>query len=157
MIVELTPTLAGHIAARLRARDRAEVLALLPKRLDLVQWATSLFDPADRALWAACAADGEPVAMGGIHRHADLPHLATTWAVGTDRKLEAGADIFRCARRLHEEWSQKGVMRFQCLCLDTPEESSEWLERLGYTREGLMPGLGHQGETFLMWGNVYGC
>lgn len=157
MIVELTPELAGRVAATLRTRDRAEVLALLPKRLSLVDWAAALFEPVDRALWAVLADDGEPVAMGGISRSPDLPHLATTWAVGTNRKLEAGADIFRCARRLHEEWALKGVMRFQCLCLDTPEESSEWLERLGYTREGLLPGLGHGGETFLMWGNLYGC
>ncbi len=157
MIVTLNPEIAGRITANLRDRDRREVECVLPAGRDLVTWAASLFDAPAADQWAAIDAEGVPVAMGGVSPVPGFEHLANSWAVGTDRKLLAGVEIFRQALRLHTEWQRRGVRRFQCTCLDTPEESSAWLERLGYQREGVLRGLGKNGEDFIMWGMYHGC
>lgn len=156
-IVDLTRSLALDVAQRLRARDRVEVLALMPAGLAdddaLMLWVGHILSGG--VSWAAVV-DGVPVAMGGLRELEGRPDVAHSWCVGTDRKLEAGAIIFRHAARMHEAWEARGVRRFQCSCLDSPEESSAWLERLGYEREGRLRALGRGGEDFIIWGRIHG-
>lgn len=161
MILDLTPELAQAVAANLSPRDRIEVLALQPEASDddtaLDVWADAILRvPEDlRTAWAVTL-DGEPVVMGGVVRHPHLTHLATTWAVGTERKLETGVQIMRAALNAHRTWQERGVRKFQCSCLDSPELSSRWLVRLGYAIEGIFPDLGRNGETFKVWGRNHG-
>lgn len=161
MIVDLTKELAQIVAFSLSPRDRIEVLALQPEASDddaaLDAWADAILNvPEDlRTAWAVHL-DGVPVVMGGVVRHPYLTHLATTWAVGTERKLEAGVQIMRAAITAHRAWEDRGVTKFQCSCLDSPELSSQWLVRLGYVIEGVFPGMGRNGETFKVWGRNHG-
>jgi hypothetical protein len=151
----LTPDLAATVAQNLRPRDLAETLATLPADLSVTEWARSLSKNPNGSAWAALAPDGTPVAMGGVYlSHPAMPHLATSWAVGTQRKYEVGAHIYMAAARLHKEYIAKGVLKFQCMCLNVEEyeESSEWLQRLGYHLEGKLAGHGRGGETFWLWG-----
>ena len=159
--VPLTLDLAETIAGNLSPRDRAEVLALRPAsgddEQDLLAWAADVMRvPEEQAsAWAVSVGD-EPVAMGGIVRHPALTHLATSWLVGTSRKLEGGVSIMRVAIDSHRWWRERGVRKFQCMCLDSPELSSQWLARLGYAIEGIYPEFGRNGETFKMWGKNHG-
>ena len=157
MIRTLTPALAGIIIANLCGRDRRELDALLPPGRDLEWWKDCLFSNTDAESWAAFSEDDMPVAMGGITR-GGLPHLAQTWAVGTDRKTEAGVAIFRQASRLHQSWIEsRGTRKFQCSCLAEDLDGnggSVWLERLGYTEEGFLRSQGLNGEDFRLWGKV---
>lgn len=157
MIQTLTPALAGLIIATLCDRDRRELEALLPPGKDLGWWRDCLFQNTEAESWAAFAEDGTPVCMGGITR-GSLPHLAQTWAVGTDRKHEAGVAIFRQASRLHQSWIEsRGIRKFQCSCLAEDldcEGGSVWLERLGYVEEGFLRCQGLHGEDFRLWGKV---
>lgn len=157
-IAELNRELATQVAANLRHRDLIEVLACVPWAIPddegLAWWLESVL--AGGESWAALASDSVPVAMGGLRHLPERPDLALSWCVGTDRKLEAGATIYLHALKIHDEWRRRGVRRIQCSCLDTPEESSEWLERLGYVREGVMRSAGRNGENFVLWGRVYG-
>lgn len=156
-IAALTRPLALRVAAFLRPRDRVEVLACVPAGLSdaegLLWWVDHI--TAGGEAWVAMV-DDEPVAMGGIRGIDGRPDLACTWCVGTGRKLEAGAAIFRHALRIHARWHEIGVERFQCSCLDSPEESSAWLERLGYVREGVLRHIGKNRENFIIWGKIYG-
>jgi hypothetical protein len=159
--IPLTLELAEAVARNLSPRDRAEVLALRPESgdddLDLEVWAGDVMRTPEhlRTAWAVMLGD-EPVAMGGIVRHPGLPHLATSWFVGTARKLEAGVAVMRGAIDGHAIWQDRGVRKFQCMCLDSPELSSRWLVRLGYAIEGIYPQFGRNGETFKVWGRNHG-
>lgn len=152
MIVPLTIDAARHIARNLRPRDRQEVLCSLPDDMTLDAWVDAMMANQDADRWMVCAGV-EPVAMCGV-TPSPLRHVATSWAVGTDRKLEAGASLMRTAIEGHRIWEARGIRRFSCLCLDTPEESSAWLERLGYQREGVLRGMGRGGENFIQWGRI---
>lgn len=156
-IVDLTRDLATEVAGSLRRRDRIEVLASTPHGLTKAQalawWVDHVLDGGES--WAAVTVDG-PVAMGGMRLIAGRPDLAGTWMVGTDRKLDAGPAIFHHALRMHREWTKRGVRRFQCTCLDSPDESSAWLGRLGYEREGFLRQFGLGGEDFIIWGKIHG-
>lgn len=156
-IVALTSALAAEVAANLRARDRAEVLAAVPSGMTAAEgmawWLDHITEGGES--WAALV-DGVPVAMGGLRGLDGRPDLAASWAVGTDRKMAAGVAIFLHAVRIHERWTDLGVRRFQCSCLDSPEESSEWLLRLGYQREGVLRSFGRNGEDFIIWGRIHG-
>lgn len=161
MIVPLTEELAQAIALGLSQRDRTEVLAMQPdtcsEDLALEVWADQILRVPDnlRSAWAVLLG-GDPVVMGGVVRHPHLPHLATTWCVGSDRKMDAGVQIMRAAVEAHQAWEQRGVRKFQCLCLESPELSSRWLERLGYELEGTYRHFGRNGETFKVWGRSHG-
>jgi hypothetical protein len=159
--VPLTLEIAEAVARNLSPRDRAEVLALRPASgnddLDLEAWAGDVMRTPEhlRTAWAVVF-DGEPVAMGGIIRHPGLIHLATSWFVGTSRKLDAGVAVMLGAIKDHKQWEEQGVRKFQCMCLDSPELSSRWLVRLGYSIEGIYPVFGRNGETFKVWGRNHG-
>lgn len=161
MIQDLTHDLAAEVARGLSSRDRTEVLALQPEastdEMALEVWADAILRVPEelRTAWAVTI-KGKPVVMGGVVRHPHLPHLATTWAVGTERKFEAGVQIMRAALNAHRTWQKRGVRKFQCTCLDSPELSSHWLVRLGYIIEGIFPDLGRNGETFKVWGHNHG-
>jgi hypothetical protein len=106
VIIDLTPDLAQAIAFSLSERDLTEVLALQPRGQDIESeieaWAREIFMVPDhlRTAWAA-SVDGDPVAMGGVVRHPYMPHLATTWAVGTDRKMDGAVQIMKAAIQAH--------------------------------------------------------
>jgi hypothetical protein len=151
-MIPLTIDAARHIAHNLRPRDREEVLCSLPDGMSLDDWVDLMMANKDADKWMVLVG-GDPVAMCGVTPSA-LKHLASTWAVGTDRKLEGGAELMKTAIEAHRVWSGLGIRRFSCLCLDTPEESSAWLERLGYQREGVLRGFGREGQDFLQWGKV---
>lgn len=153
----LTRAQARHIAHRLSDRDREEVLCVLPDHLTLDAWVDEVMANPVGERWVAVAPDGEPVAMGGI-TPSGCQHAATSWAVGTDRKAEAGSLIMLTAMHAHRRWVDRGVRRFACTCLAGPasDTGSAWLERLGYVREGLARGLGREGQDFIMWGMCHG-
>lgn len=155
--MDLDRTLAATVAATLRERDRREVLACVPLAMTdqqgLAWWLDHIL--AGGVSWAAMV-DDVPVAMGGLREIDGRPDIASSWCVGTDRKLEAGVAIYLHAARSHQAWEARGIRRFQCSCLDTPEESSMWLVRLGYEREGRLRALGRNGEDFIIWGRIHG-
>jgi len=159
--VPLTLPIAETIASNLSRRDRVEVLALRPDTgddaLDLDVWASDVMNTPEHLATAwAVLVGSNPVAMGGIVRHPALPHLATSWLVGTPKKLDGGVSIMRIAVESHKQWQERGVKKFQCMCLDSPELSSRWLVRLGYSIEGIYPQFGRNGETFKIWGRNHG-
>lgn len=170
----LTLELAEQIARNLSPRDRAEVLAYVWPRpgqsedMAILEWAREQVAETKfvhAQAWAIVSAKhGEAVAMGGIKTDPGMMKtwLASTWCVGTPERtsvVQAGIAVFRQAKLMHREWAAKPfpVRKSICMCLDSPGgPPSEWLERLGYSLEGILASHGCHGETFKLWGKIHG-
>lgn len=151
MVLDLHPLAAVHIAERMRASDRAEVLAVSPIR-DLETWARRVVACAGVAK-AAIASDGEAVAMGGGML---VGHLAAVWFVATPRIEEPAVRVtcHRMALIAHRELAAHGVRRCQAVAAADNLAIAPWLERMGYRREGVHPAYGRDGETFTTWAKL---
>lgn len=176
--VPLTEALAIEIALNLSPRDRAEVLAVIAPRLGqseaeaLTEWAkkraTGVGFVNDKS-WAVVFLEPSGlergVAMGGIFENPSMmePWLANTWCVGTSERVSvtaAGVTCFRQARYAMRCWREMpghSGCKFVCICLDAEGgPSSDWLECLGFSLEGILVQHGRHGETFKIWGNTHG-
>lgn len=151
MLAELDTYEAIHIADRMRASDREEVLAVTASP-NLRDWARTICRLPGVGLMVL-AGNGEAVAMGG---GVVCGHIAGLWFVATDRIEEPAVrvDCHRLALRLHRDLAAAGVRRCQVMPAENNREVAKWLYRLGYSCEGRHPGHGRNGETFTTWGRL---
>lgn len=154
MLAALDTHEAIHIADRMRASDREEVLAVTASP-NLRDWARMMCRVPGVGLMVI-ASDGEAVAMGG---GVVCGHIAGLWFVATDRIEDPAVrvDCHRLALRLHRELAAAGVRRCQVMPAEKNRDVVTWLGRLGYGLEGIHPGHGKNGETFTTWGRLLGA
>lgn len=151
MIAELDTIDACTIAERMRACDRAEVLAVSPIQ-DLRRWAKTIAALPGIGLMVL-ADDGVPVAMGG---GVVCGHIAGVWFVATDRIAEppVRVDVHRMALEAHRRLAAVGVRRCTAMPAQSNAVAGRWLARMGYQLEGVNRGHGRSGENYCTWGKL---
>jgi hypothetical protein len=135
------------VAAFMRAADRREVFALSPDDNPLALAARIDAMPGEKL--AACL-DGTPVAAFGAARSG--PGVVEVWMFATpDWPRVAPAVTRAILRRLVPALVASGIHRAQCLSIEGHGDAHRWLERMGAVREGVHPGRGRGGETFITY------
>lgn len=153
-MVELTLRDAIHVAQRMRADDLREVTA--------TRWSD---DPLEMAMEAArlpgiryCAVHLQhgPVAIGGVALH--TPGVGTAWMVGTRDLRTCGLEITRHGKRVMAALLNDGggLHRIECLSADFHHDAHEWLNAMGFTKEGVRRNYGKNGEDFYMFAKLRG-
>ena len=143
---------ALYIIDNLNARDKHEVTATLVGTFSPQIIADSILDRTDAESYCEFY-DETPCLMYGYYR--TLPHIAVLWSLGTNDKFKRLRNLIDAFTTMSITCREHGIKRFQSSCLYNPEER-QIMPALGLKLEGLMPGIGKDGETFALWGIYYG-
>lgn len=135
------------VAAFMRPADRREVFALSPDDNPLALAARIDAMPGEAH---AALLDDAPVAVFGAAPNG--PGVVEVWMFATPAWPGVAAAVTRyILRRMLPGLAAAGIRRAQCLSIEGHVEAHRWLERLGAVREGIHPGRGRDGETFITY------
>lgn len=139
--VEIVPATEAHavaLAARMRAGDRAEVLASsgsgpLEALVGSVRWSRSHGGEA----WAGLI-DGEVAAMFGVGRRSLLSPVAIPWLLTGDLVDRHPVLFFRASREVVDLWLRHFAELEQAVDARYTQ-ALRWARRLGFTVEAPLP------------------
>ena len=150
MIREMTLADALFVIKRMRASDRRALVAVCPGLSD-EQFAIDRFG-VDFS-FAACAADGQPVTIGGAR--VTTTRTAVLWMVSTDRIAEIKKPLLRFARQFSAGLLAKGVaQRLEGQFLENETVCERFAAHFGLEFEGCKRRAGAHGESIMIYGKV---
>jgi hypothetical protein len=141
-----SPTRVAHIAAHLRAADRAELAITSPGEdvADILEYSVAA------SRWAIVAeVGGVPAVVYGVAPTTD-PMVGRAWMLATDDLLKINRREFitRCRKEVRLMQQKFAVLTNEVHCRNTVV--IRWLERLGFHIDRERP-VGPNGDLFVFW------
>lgn len=150
MIVPCTLEHLLYIVANCREQDARAITAVRWDD-DLEAWARERMQVGGPAY--ALMDGGVPVAAGGIAL--PRPGVFWAWLVATPGWKTRWRTVVKAAKKgLQSLFEMEGIHRIEAQCLADFPEAAALLTWLGFRREGIHPGWGKRGETFMTWSKL---
>jgi len=150
MIREMTLADALHVIGRMRESDRRALAAVCPGMTDEA-FAMDRYSTDYR--WTVCAADGEPVVIGGARL--TQSRTAMLWMVATPRLNAVIKTVMRFAGRFCRELFVHDVARrLEGSFIEGEAACERWAARFGMEFEGCRRKAGANGENIVIFGKV---